>query len=432
MARQRLSRAFLDSQDFAKLWTAQTISAFGSIITRDALPLTAIITLGAAPAQVGLLAAAGRLPVLLVGLPAGVWVDRLRRRPILIAADLGRAALLFTIPLAYMLDVLALPQLFLIAFLAGILSVFFEVADQSFLPTVISRHKLVEGNSRLGLSSSLAEIAGPAMAGTLVQLITAPLAVLVDAISFLFSALLLGSIRKQEAMPDPSQRHANMGLEIVEGLRATFGNPILRTLAVSSATFSLLGGFIGALYYLYAIRELELPPALLGIVIASGGIGALAGAALAPRASSRYGLGRALVGSLLVVGLAALLIPLAGGPPPLAASILIVGQLVGDTALMIYFVNEVSLRQAVSPDHVLGRVNASMQFLVAGVGPLGLILGGLLGEALGMRPTLVMGAMGGLLACLWLILSPVRRLQDYPSPPALGGSYIEPELPTHV
>jgi MFS family permease len=400
--------------DFAKLWAGKTVSAFGSVVTRTALDLAAVITLGATPAQLGLLGALGRMPALLVGLPAGVWVDRLRRRPIMIVADLARAALLLTIPGAALLGVLSLPLVALTAFLTGALTVFFEVADNSYLPTVVSREHLVEGNSKLGVSDSLAEIGGPAIGGVLVQLVTAPMAILVDAASFIVSAAMLGLIRQEESAPAHRHHASSMREEIVEGLQTVVGEPILRALAAAAVTFSLLGGFFGALYSVYAIRSLELTPALLGLAIAGGGIGALAGAALNSRIVLWAGFGRTLIGGLLLHGICALVVPLARPPATAAAPTLFAAQVAGDAGLMLFFINAISLRQSVTPDRLLGRVNASVDFLVAAAGPVGLLLGGFLGQAIGMRPTLFLGAMGSFLGALWLFLSPVRTLGVQP------------------
>lgn len=408
-------RPFYINADFARLWAGKTVSAFGSVVTRTALDLTAVITLGATPAQLGLLGAVSRMPALLVGLPAGVWVDRLRRRPIMIVADLARAALLLTIPLAALLGVLSLPLVALVAFLTGALTVFFEVADNSYLPTVVSRDHLVEGNSKLGISDSLAEIGGPAIGGVLVQLITAPMAILVDAASFVASAALLGLIRREESPPAPRHGAPSMRTEVAEGLRTVAHDPILRALAGAAATFSLFGGFFGALYSVYAIRSLGLTPALLGLAIAGGGIGALLGAAFNSRIVVWAGFGRTLIGGLLIHTICALVVPLARPPANVATTMLFVAQVIGDAGLMLFFINAISLRQSVTPDRLLGRVNASVDFLVAAVGPLGLLLGGFLGQAIGMRPTLFLGAVGGLLGALWLFLSPVRALQAQPA-----------------
>jgi MFS family permease len=397
-----------------KLWTAQTISVFGSTITREALPLVAILTLAATPAQVGLLAALSMVPVLVVGLPAGVWVDRLRRRPILLGADLGRAIFLFSIPLAALLGVLTLFQLYLVAILAGTLTVFFSVADNSFLPSVVARENLLEANSKLGMTDSVAEIGAPALGGILIQWLTAPLTLLVDAVSYLVSAFLLGLIRTPELPPTPNAEKQSFWQDIGGGLRWVFANPYLRAVAGSSATFSFFGGFIGALYALFVVRELGLSPATLGLLVGAGGISSLIGAALTGWISRRFRLGTVLIASRFLSSLVGLSIPLAYGSPPTLIAILLVGQLLGDGLLTIYFINTVSLRQSVTPDPLLGRMNASMDFLITGVGPLGLLLGGLLGEVLGVRATVAIGVLGGLSGCLWLFFSPIRELEIAP------------------
>ncbi|MBI4640198.1 MAG: MFS transporter, partial [Candidatus Tectomicrobia bacterium] len=258
------SAGLLHHPGFMKLWIGQTISQFGSKITRTALPLTAVLVLEATPVQMGLLAALGSAPVLVVGLLAGVWVDRLRRRPILIAADLGRAVLLGLIPVSALLGLLRIEQLYIAALLVGILTVFFDVAYQSFLPSLVDREQIVEGNSKLGVSDSVTEIGGPALAGGLIQLVSAPITILLDAFSFLFSALFVGLIDISEPLPTPSEQRKSVWRDVVEGLRVVLGNPLLRAIAGSSSTFNFFGGFFGALYGLYAIRELGIEPAILG------------------------------------------------------------------------------------------------------------------------------------------------------------------------
>lgn len=400
--------------DFLKLWSAQSLSVFGSTITREALPLAAILTLAATPGEVGLLAALSSLPVLLIGLPAGVWVDRLRRRPILITADLGRAVLLFSIPMAALWGVLSLAQLYGVAFLAGVLTVFFNVADNSFIPTVVKREELVEANSKFGVSEAVAEIGAPAVTGFLIQGLTAPVTILFDALSYLFSALLLGLIRTPEVTPTSGEERLSFWQDIRGGLRLVFTDPYLRALAGSSATFSFFGGFIGALYALYVVRELAISPAVLGILIGAGGVSSLVGATLTGWLSRRFSLGAVLIGSRLFSSLASLLIPLASGSYATILLFLLLAQLFGDALLTVYMINALSLRQAITPDHLLGRMNASMDFLIMGLGPLGLLLGGLLGELIGVRMTLVMAVIGGLTGCLWLIFSPVCSLKHYP------------------
>lgn len=403
--------------DFMKLWTGQTISQFGSMITREALPFTAVLLLDATPGQMGLLIAAGAAPVLLFGLIAGVWVDRVRRRPLLIAADLLRALLLLSIPAAWFLGLLRIEQLYLVTLLTSGLTLLFDVGYQSYLPALVQRERLVEGNSKLGLSASVAEIAGPAVGGGLVQLISAPLAVLVDALSFLVSALLLGRIRTAEVTPAQSTARPALRHEIAAGLRAIRQQPLLRALASRSALFYLSLNLIGPVYGLYVLDQLGLPPALVGLITAAGGAAGLTGALLAERVPQRVGFGPTLVGALVVVPLATLLIPLADGPLPAVLTMLLAAQ-IGDVALAIFSINELSLRQAVTPDHLLGRVNSCMRLIETGVGPVGALLGGALGALIGLRATMVVGAAGMLLAAVWLGLSQVRALRALPASPA--------------
>jgi predicted MFS family arabinose efflux permease len=360
----------------------------------------------------GILNGAGAASVVVFGLLAGAWADRLRRRPILIAADLGRAAVLGTIPLAAVTGRLSIGQLYAVAAVAGVLTVLFEVAYQAYLPSLVERENTLEGNSKLALSGTLAEIAGPGLAGVLVQWITAPMAILFDAVSFLCSAISLGSIRKPEAPPQPTSA-PHLGREILEGLRVTWSDPVLRTLAGRSATSAFFLGFPGSLYILFVTRELGVNPALLGAIIAVGGIGGLVGAATTERLVRRFGLGRTLIGATVLTGVASLLVPLAHGSVAACSAFLIVAQL-GDVAWPVYSINETSLRQAIAPDHLLGRVNSAMHLLFWGVLPAGALAGGALAQIAGMRATLWLGSIGVLVSALWLVFSPVRRLRALP------------------
>src|SRR5687768_14798959 len=394
-------------RDFMRLWAGQTISAFGSLVTRDALPLTAIVVLDATPAQMGLFVAAATLPVLLFGLPAGVWVDRLRRKPIMIATDLLRAFLLVSIPVAALLGRLTIEQLYLIVFLTGILSVFFDVAYQSYLPTLVRREELMEGNSKLGTTSSMAEVAGPAIVGSLVQIISAPLTMLIDAISFVFSAIFVGSIRTPERPPAPAGQRHHIWKDAAEGFRTIWHDPLLRPLVRSAVLLNLAFGIIGPVIGLFVLNELGLSPALWGIVISMGGASSVLGALLARAASRRFGPGPSIIASLALAGTSTLLIPLAGGPAALAFLFLAAAQ-VGDAALTIYNIHGRSLRQTVTPDHLLGRAGATLHFLSAGVALLGALIGGLLGELLGLRATIAIGAGITIVGALWMIFTPVR------------------------
>jgi len=410
-----LPGGLLRDPDFLKLWFGQAVSRIGSQVTLVGVPLTAILLLGASPLQMGALAGVSAAPVLLFGLFAGAWADRLRRRPILIAADLGRAAVLAVIPLAAMLGRLTMTHLYVVATLSGFLTVLFDVSYQAYLPSLVERENIVEGNSRLALTESLAEIAGPSLTGALVQLITAPMAILCDAVSFAASAVSLWLIRKPE--PPPTRALApHMGREIAEGLRTVWRDPLLQPLAGRSAMAAFFLGFGSSLYFLFVTRELGLTAVLLGLVISAGGLSNLAGAFLAGRIASRWGVGRTLVGSALVIGLAMLAVPLARGSVAVCTAILIASQLC-DAAWPVFSINQTSLRQAITPHHLLGRVNAATHLLFHGILPLGALAGGAIAEAIGARNTLLMAACGILLSTLWLVCSPVRCLRDLPTAP---------------
>src|SRR6266496_5831358 len=338
---QRYRTGLWNNSDFVKLWLGQTVSHFGSGITGIALPLTAVLVLAATPTQMGILGAIDGASVLVIGLIAGVWVDRVRRRPLLLAADLGRAFVLGTIPLAALLGVLGIGQLYVVAALAGMLTVLFTVAHSAFLPSLIPQESLVEANSKLAMSDSLAEIGGPAVAGPLVQLISAPFAILFDALSFLFSACCLGLIHMPEPHPTTLEQRKSIWSDLIEGLRLVLKNPLLRSLAGSAGLFSLFGNFVGALYALYVIRQIGAPPIFLGLLVATGGGSALRGALMTERVVRRFGLGKTVGIGLFMYGAIGLLIPLAGGSVTFSLLLLFLSQLLGDASVSIYFIAEV-------------------------------------------------------------------------------------------
>jgi MFS family permease len=406
-------RGLWRESDFLKLWAGQSVSQVGSWITLVGLPLTAAKMLNASPLQMGILNGAGAAAILLIGLFAGAWADRMRRRPILIWADLGRAAVLGTIPFAAAAGRLTMSHLYGVAAATAILTVFFDVSYRTYLPSLVSPESLLEGNSKLTLSESIAGVVGPGLAGVLIAALTAPMAILFDALSFVCSALSVWLIRAPEPRPAPSAT-PHIGREILEGLRASWREPILRTLLLRSATAAIFLGFGGSLYVLYAVRELRIGDVLLGAVIAVGGFSSVFGALVTERLVRRFGFGRTLIGAALLPALAARLPPLARGPVAWCAAILAVAQL-GDMAWSIYEINELTLRQAIAPAHVLGRVNSAAHMTFRGVLPVGALLGGALAEAIGMRGAMFVGAGGFLLSTLWLIFSPIRRLRELPS-----------------
>ena len=400
--------------DFRRLWAAESVSQLGSQVTMLALPLIAITVLHATTFEVGALTAVEMAPFILVGLFAGVWVDRIRRRPILVAADAGRAIALATIPIAALAGHLTLAQLYAVSLVTGVLTVFFDVAYQSYLPSLVPRGQLADGNGKLEVSRSGAQVAGPGLAGSLVAAVTAPYAIALDAGSFVLSALFIGRIRRREpAVPPPADGvRPRMRSQIAEGFAFLWRHPLLRPIALCTATSNLFSSITQALYLVYAVRVLHLGPGTIGAILAVGNVGFLLGALGSVRVARRFGVGRTIVVSILSSSPFALLVPLAprSNPIPFLA-IAGVGMAIGTP---IYNITQVSLRQAITPDRLLGRMNASMRFLVWGTMPIGALAGGVLGSTLGLRPALFISVIGGSFAFLAPLLSPVWRLREVP------------------
>jgi predicted MFS family arabinose efflux permease len=404
-----VKRRFFINCAFGLLWSGQTISAFGSHITGSGIPLIAILVLKADPAQVGALVALSALPSLLFSLPVGVWVDRLPRRRLMMLADLARAALLLSLPVAAVSGFLRMWQLYVVTILLSTCTLGFDTAYRAFLPLIVESDRIVEGNSKLGASASLAEIGGPPLAGGLFQAIGAPLAMLFDAISFLLSALSLGLIRSYEIQPVVQVRErAPLWKEMQEGLRALFGHALLRKLAVHTTVRTFFGGAFAALYTLYIVRELNFAPTIYGVLVGLGGVGALIGTFLVPRLTRRFGVIRTLTGGALIHGLLALLTPLASGPAQLILGMLGLAQLIGDIGFELYAIHEISLLQNSIAGHVQGRVNAALGLLVNGIAPLGTLIAGMASTFIGVRLTLLGGAGGMLLIATWLAFALAR------------------------
>lgn len=401
------------NSDFVKLWGAHTVSAIGSKVSFLALPLTAALVLQASPVEMGYLAAAGALPALLFGLLIGVWVDRQQRRRLLIWADVGRGALLLLIPLAAWLGLLQIGLLAAILFLTGALNLLFGAADHAYLPTLVRREQLVEANSKLEFSRSAAEIAGPTLAGWLIQAISAPLAIVVDALSFWASALFLALIGQSEAKLKPANGDRPLLHEMGDGLRLLLRNPILRAITATTATITFFNAALEALYLLYMTRNLGLSAGLVGIIFGVGSVGFLLGALLSNRMGRRLGPGPTMIAGLSLLSLADFILPLASGPQLVVIALLGMAQICFGCGLTFYSISQVSLRQSITPEQMLGRVNSALDFMSAGLLPLGALMGGLLGTWLGLRPTLLLAASGEFLAVAWLLFSPVRVLSAY-------------------
>jgi MFS family permease len=400
-------------QDFLKLWVGQTVSELGTVVTRTAVPLVALLVLGAGPWELAALVIVTSAGVLLVGLFAGAWVDRLRRRPVLIWDDFIRAALLLSIPVAYAVGALRMEQLYVVMFLEACLGALFDAAYPAYLPTLIGRDRLIEGNSRLATSSSIAEIGGPSFAGALVQVVSAPFAILVDAVSFVVSALTLLMIRAPEPPRPPREARTRIVHEIAEGLRVVRRHAIVFPLAARSVPAHVFGAFYGVLYSIYLLRELHLDPFLLGIVISAGGVGALVGSLFASRVVNALGIGRALVVTAIAASVVGVLNPLAQGPVALAALMVFLPQLIGDGLQTIEGVAERSLIQGVIPDRVLGRVNATLDVVSHGMGyPLGALIAAFVAEAIGVRGAMAIAWAGMALSIVFIVFSPIPRLRS--------------------
>jgi MFS family permease len=412
------NRSLFRHRDFLKLWSAETISQFGTQVTLLALPIIAATTLNVTPFEFGMLATVEFLPFILLSLPAGVWVDRLRRRPILIAGDLVRAAALISIPVAFALDALTIWQLYIVGFINGCATVFFDVAYQSYLPSLVDRDQIVDGNAKLETSRSAAQITGPGVAGIIIGAFTAPFAILLDAISFVASALFMFAIRRHEAAPEPRLNERgerpSMRSEIVQGLRYVGRQRFLRSIAATTGLSNFFSNVVYSILILYLVRELLFTPEVLGLAFSIGAVGFLVGALVANRVASRIGVGPAIVGSTLLFGPSALLIAVA--PADVAVPFVAASVFVGGLGGAIYNINQVSLRQAITPERMQGRMNATMRFIVWGTIPIGATIGGFLGGVIGLHETIWIGAIGGAFVFLPVLFSPVRSLQRIPDP----------------
>lgn len=405
--------------DFRNLWLGLTTSLFGAKITVIALPLIASLTLHASPLEMGALVAMGYLPYLAVSMPAGVWLDRRPKRPLLILSDVARAALLLAIPLSWLLGALSVPLLLGVSLLVGLCTVVSDIGTAAYLPSIVGRNQLVEGNSKLELSNSAANIGGNVLGGGVLQLVSAPLALMVNSAAYLLSAAFTFRIRHRERMPErpAPDTGSRMLAEIREGARAVYGHPVIRRLVLATLIFNFFTFAIEPVFLLFLTRTLELPAFAIGLVFAASGVGALVGALIAGPVTHRLGLGRTLVGALVTAGAAALLMPTAVLVPARSAIFVIGAMYFVDSAMVIvYNINQRSLRAALTPDHLQARMNASVRMVVMGAAPAGAFAGGLLSGWLGTLPVLVIGAGGILLAGGSLLLSRIRTISGLPGP----------------
>ncbi|MGA3057787.1 MAG: MFS transporter [Candidatus Limnocylindrales bacterium] len=405
--------------DYMKIWTAATVSLMGSQVSQLAIPIIAAVVLYSSPLEVALLGAVEMAPFILFALPAGAWLDRVRRRPVLIAGDVGRGLALLTIPIAFAAGVLTIWQLYAVGFITGSLTVLFDVADQSYLPALLDREELVEGNAKLSLPQSSAQVVGPALAGGLIGAVGAPFAIVFDAASFFASGGLISLIRKPEPRPErrvtETGAHTSAREDIAEGLRYVLGNRYLRTIAGSTATSNLGTSIAFSIFAIFAYRELGLSYQLVGTVFGLGGLGVLIGALVSERLSRRLGVGPAIVWSMFLSGPATFMYALMPSEVPIAAALLLGSVFLTGFTAVVYNVNQVSFRQAITPLDMQGRMNATMRFIVWGTMPLGSLIGGVLASFLPLRTTIAVGATVASAAFLWVLFSPVRSLREIPT-----------------
>ncbi|MFJ2477597.1 MFS transporter [Streptomyces sp. NPDC087659] len=415
-------------RDFRLLLAGAATGQLGAHVTLVALPLVAVLELDASAFQVGLLTAAETAAFLLIGLPAGALTDRMRKRPLMIRADLVRAAAMASIPAAAVADVLTMVQLYVVALVVGVATVFFDVAHQSYLPQLLPRHQLVAGNGALETVRSTAQVTGPGIGGGLVQLAGAHLAVIADAVGYMLSALFLLGVKRPEERPEPTPG-GSLRQDIGEGVRFVTRHPLLRVIALTTGLANLCTAVLMATQTVHLVRTVGLRPGALGLVLSASAVGGLLGALCAARLAARLGQARLIRLSALATGPFAVLWPLSGPGVP-GAVLFATGSAAVSFGAVVYNVAQVSFRQALCPPRLLGRMNATLRFLMWGTLPLGALLGGALAESFGPRTALACCAAGFLAVPLPLLLSPMRRMRDLPTPDGLPDDGV-PESAGH-
>jgi MFS family permease len=413
---KRASSAF-SNPNFLKLWAGQSVSLIGTQVTQFTMPLIAILSLNATVVEVGVLNALRFVPVVLLSLFAGVWLDRRRRRPVLIACALGNAVLIGMVPLASATSVLSIGLLYVVVTLTGLLSMTFDVGAMSYVPNLVDHEHLTDANSKIQASTAFAGVAGPGLAGVLVGLITAPITLTADSVSYLFSAAGLIAIRKPEPAPDVPEVRVSVRQSISEGLRAVWGSKLLSALLTQGAALNLFFGAYITVFVVYAVRVVHLHPLELGIVMAGSAVGSFAGATTARRVTRALGLGRIMIINTVGESLVMLLLLVPRHASVVSIAIFVVAQLVYGWNVGVLNVNVITLRQIVTPRRVLARMNATYRMVLFGVAPIGMSLGGVLGGAVGLRTALVISLALMTSPMLWLFFSPVFRLKQMPDAP---------------
>jgi len=399
-----------ESLEFRRFFAGQAISLVGDQVTLIALPLVAVLALDANAAEMGYLLAAQLFPSLVFSLHAGAWVDRRgHRRRTMLVADLGRAGLLASVPIAYAAGVLTFEQLYVVAFLIGTLSVFFFVSYTTLFVSLVPRERYVEGQAILNGSRALSFVGGPALGGLLVQLLSAPAALVADAVSFLASALSLGSISPAEPPTETAQRG-----HLAAGVRYIFGSPIVRASLFATATINFFNFVFWALFMLYVTRSLDVPAGTLGLLLGVASVGGVIGSVVTGRVSTRIGIGPAFVVGCVLFPVPLVLVPLAGGPRWVVFGCLLASEFLSGLGVMILDISAGAIKAAVVPDRLRSRVAGAYMVVNYGVRPLGALVGGWLGTAIGLRPTLWIAAVGAIAGFLWLLPSPIPRLRHLP------------------
>jgi MFS family permease len=438
---RRPGGALWHHSDFLKLWTGQSISELGSQVSGLAIPLLAALSLGASPLQFSLLGVLGFLPFILFALPAGVWVDRLRRRYILIVGDAARAVLLAIIPILWALHELQVWHLLVLEFVIGVFTVFFDVAYQSYLPALIEREDLIDGNSKIQLTASVASISGPPLAAGLMAVLGAANAILADCLSFVVSTVFMVSMRHREEppKPEPGQKHPKMWPQVKEGLNWVVRHPWLRPIAICTGTSNFFSTLSNAILILYLARTLGMSKSVIPIVYVAAPVGSILAGLFTNRVNARLGVGRTILATISVSSIAGLCYPLAPRSFPLP--VLMLGGALFGFGAVAYNITQVSLRQAITPERLQGRMNAAMRWIVWGTIPLGTLLGGGIATWFSLRTALWVGGIGNTLAIVPIAVSSVLKVQEMPEPveeptpvqAELEGGLLEPHpLPTPV
>jgi len=402
--------AILRGRDFRRFWLGESISLIGDQITLIALPLVGVLALHADAAQMGYLGAAALIPNLLFSLHAGAWLDRRgRRRQAMIVTALARAALLATIPIAYWLGALTMAQLYVVSFLVGALSVFFFVAYSTLFVSLVPRDRYLEASSLLHGSRAFSFVAGPSIGGVLVQIFSAPGALIADAVSFLASAFSLGSIHPTEPPTEEAQRgHVKAGIAYIRR------SPIIRASLLATATINFFNFVFWALFFLYATKTLGVGAGLLGLVLGAASVGGVLGSIVTGRISRRIGVGPAFIAGSVLFPAPLVLVPLAGGAEWTILALLFAAEFLSGFGVMVLDITANSIKAALVPDRLRARVSGAYMVVNYGVRPLGALVGGALGTWIGLRPTLWVASLGAIAGVLWLLPSPVLRLRDLP------------------